>query len=85
MSKTDEMLTKQGYGIRYKEGKDTNIKWCIIEDDNAEIRIGSHELIFIEPKGLSQVILNTKTLQAINEKCKELGWIKEKCNARTNN
>lgn len=69
MSKADEMFEKLGYSKSY-------------DDEYKAIHYGhkrtSDEVVFREKEGKIDItIYNTtmRVLQAINEKCKELGWI----------
>ena len=65
MSKADEMFEKLGYMLKYET--DRLVKYSR----------GLDNIIFY--KNVEGVYSNTtllsKQLQAINEKCKELGWI----------
>lgn len=75
MSKADEMFKKLGYSVDngyFEEELNINTNTVI---DNGYIQI-----IFYENKTLgidADDILTMQELQAINEKCKELGWLDE--------
>lgn len=77
MSKADEMFKGLGYRmdigeeyglIRYNKDENKFIRFMIA---NKEIEANK-----IEPNGDLWILdINMELLQAINEKCKELGWI----------
>ena len=73
MSKADEMFEKLGYKV-------SNGKWeeklnittnTVVDNGYIQIIFYNNKTIYID----ADDILNMQELQAINEKCKELGWI----------
>lgn len=75
MSKADEMFEELGYEV-------SNSKFIeeLNTTTNTVVDNGYIEIIFYNNKTLTidaDDVLNAKELQAINEKCKELGWLDE--------
>ena len=82
MSKADEMFKELGY--KKKENKELKFLEYTQEDTETTELVISFELYSrtimcaIYEKGITHsraLAINTKELQAINEKCKELKWI----------
>lgn len=73
MSKADIMFKELGYKIKYQIYKDEVVLiGYTMEDEKAD----ECAIMFLKKakKILVNVWINTKELQAINEKVKELGW-----------
>ncbi len=89
MSKADEMFEKLGYELfdekicphsyRYSKNiSEFNIKEIILEKAKKLITVCYYKVDIhgcMESLNLIEYHLNIQELQAINEKCKELGWI----------
>ncbi len=72
MSKADDMFEKLGYTIQIDDGKVMMYqkKWSSMWNKTAiSFDRTSHFITFFDKESLTM-----KELQAINEKCKELGW-----------
>ena len=76
MSKADEMFKELGY-TKIQDDK----YWVDYQKRNENISFNlTHKFIETTRKYRNEYIdkrLNIKELQAINEKCKELGWLDE--------
>lgn len=90
MSKVDEMFEKLGYELedericphsyRYIRKKDFNVKEIVIEKVSKWIDICYYHIGTdgkMSPIICIEHYLSIEELQAINEKCKELGWLNE--------
>lgn len=89
MSKADEMFEELGYELRdekicphsyvyIKNISKFDIKEIILQKANKLITICYYKIDvngYIESLNLIEYHLSMQELQAINEKCKELGWI----------
>lgn len=82
MPKADKMFEKLGYKkdeaemycnviVPFKKQKD--IEFDVVTENHIEIRMSRYDE-FGELK-FDRIVLSLQELQAINEKCKELGWI----------
>lgn len=79
MSKADEMFKKLGYKKReaeyciYYENKDNK---TVIEFGKLVKSIGNYQYSYEDNRYLVDIYyFSMQELQAINEKCKEMGWI----------
>lgn len=71
MSKADEMFEELGYAKEETTWKEDNKKHFVeynSNDTQIQFSIDTKHILITN-------ILNIKELQAINEKCKELGWL----------
>lgn len=78
MSKADEMFEKLGYIKKIHINKDKEEIDFIGYDKRAdEIEMEDWSLTFLMKARMitTNIVINMQELQAINEKCKELGWI----------
>lgn len=69
MSKSDKMFEELGYKIYHKNSE--QVKYADINNDTIEFH---NSLKVCMKYGLS---INMQELKAINQKCKELGWLDE--------
>lgn len=73
-SKADKMFEELGY-----EKKDIDWWQDYYEKEDTIIEISPTNIVLAKKTKYKTVIINKELLQAINEKCKELGWLdKEK-------
>lgn len=72
MSKADLMFKKLGYE-KTRDGIDC---WCNYENKFNQISFEKNaQAIFLEGRKGKIALIDKDVLQAINEKCKELGWL----------
>lgn len=70
----DEMFDELGY----EKIRDTIDCWCIFENNVHEISFEKNlQSVFFEDKKDNIVLIKSEVIQAINKKCKELGWLDE--------
>ena len=69
MSKADEMFEKLGYGKMFEDDIETQY-----EGKCTNIEITKTHILLNKTTNYKTVILTMQELQAINMKCKELGW-----------
>lgn len=77
MSKADEMFEKLGYKKKiHINSQKEEIDLIGYDKGEDKIAIEDSSLVFLKkPKMITtNIIIDMKELQAINEKCKELGW-----------
>lgn len=72
MSEADKMFEKLGYEIYYTYDQ------IIYQKDNHEICFYEDRKCFDCGCGLGREYIFMQELQAINEKCRELGWLNER-------
>ena len=77
MSKADEIIQELGYGIRYKKQVFSSVNWCILENDDIVIRVGSHGLISFDGKHKHETTINSELINAISLKLQEKSWREE--------
>ena len=81
MSKADEMFEKLGYKKKGKEGKGCYIEYVKKEKSVDEEYVISFMMktvmatLYVNGYLKKPLALEIRELQAINEKCKELGWV----------
>ena len=74
MSKADEMFEELGYKLDVRHYNCDNSFVYTYKKDNDFIRFNT---AYTTVCTLFKTSFNQKELQAINEKCKELGWLDE--------
>ena len=78
MSKADELFKELGYKIKYSINNNELIIIGYYKEDN-EISIEQCSILFLKKAKMIifNKIIDMQELKAINEKCKELGWLDE--------
>lgn len=76
MNKADEMFEKLEYEKSIEQHKNWNTTIYNSCDASIEFTSDKHILLTKKTK-YKTIILDMQELQAINEKCKELGWLNE--------
>ena len=73
MSKADEMFEKLGYKKIENKIQITYVKTC----ENIEFLLNVKKIEYHFLRGSTFLVQTMQELQAINQKCKELGWLDE--------